>query len=185
MLHDCNAIQYALTLLESNEMIGAAYFSHENTRKLAYTLIDKNNFNGFNGLWNTCSLIKIDLLKRRQFRREVFIAEDQEWARWLLCSENKVIARIAGAGMDNSQNNNRKLRGRTKRLNEYVAVAYFANRDLLRFRHLGFIAYQVIKPIPRLQLKGLGLRERIFNLILLYHLLRCHFVRPKYKSRYF
>jgi hypothetical protein len=122
-------------------------------------------------------LIKTDLLRQRGFRREVFAAEDQEWARWLLYCEHKVTARISGAGMDNTRNvhfNNRK------RLNGSVAIAYFANRNLLGVRNLARVAYQVVKPTLRL-----SLTERLFNLTLLFRLGACYLVHPKYKSKYF
>ncbi len=76
-------ISYALNLLKSNDEIGAAYFCNKNDCELQYELLDKNNFDGFDGLWNTCSIIKMKYLKRRKFREEVFAAEDQEWANWL------------------------------------------------------------------------------------------------------
>jgi len=173
------AIAFALGILNSDEKIGAAYFDNEESGALRYTFIDKDNFNGFNGLWNTCSLVKVELLKRRTFRPEVFAAEDQEWARWLLYCENKVVARISGAGMDNSQNSNLREHSLRKRINEYVAIAYYANRDLLGLRNLVRVAYGVVKPVRRPP------GERLFNLIVLFRLLMCYFVKPKYKSRYF
>jgi glycosyltransferase involved in cell wall biosynthesis len=181
-LQNCNAIKYALTLLTSDDVVGAAYFSNESSKKIECTLIDRTNFNGFNGLWNTCALIKMELLKRRNFRQEVFSAEDQEWASWLLYSQHKVIARINGAGMDNTKNNNRKAwRSRSrKRLNEYVAIAYFVNRRLLSVFNLFRIGGRVIT--PSLQV---SLRERAFNLVLLLRLLACYFIKPKYRSKYF
>ncbi|MGZ3607237.1 MAG: glycosyltransferase family A protein [Syntrophales bacterium] len=180
LLQNCNAIEYALNVLSLNETIGAAYFCLENTGELKYVLIDKNNFNGFNGLWNTCSIIKMDLLKRRSFRREVFAAEDQEWARWLFFCEEKAVARFSGSGMDNSGNRNLAKHSLKKRLNEYVAIAYFVNRDLLGWFNLARIAFRVIKPVL-----SLSLIDRFFNLSLFFRLFSCHFFKPKYKSRYF
>ena len=98
-LMNCEAINYALNILCSNEKIGATYFDYDFTGGFRYRHIDKNNFNGFNGLMNTCSLIRVSLLRRRRFRPEVFSAEDQEWARWLIYHEGKATACISGAGM--------------------------------------------------------------------------------------
>jgi glycosyltransferase involved in cell wall biosynthesis len=180
LLQNRDAIEYALNILTSNEMIGAAYFCFENSGELRYSLIDKNNFNGFNGLWNTCSIIKMDLLKRRNFRSEVFAAEDQEWAKWLFFCEEKSIARFSGAGLDTSENRNLVKHSLKKRLNEYVAIAYFVNKDLLGWFNLIHIAFKVVKPdFP------IALRERLFNLLLFFRLLASCFVKPKYKSRYF
>lgn len=180
ILMDRRAIEYALNLLTTNALIGAAYFSTDNTGDLRYKLIDKMSFDGYNGLWNTCSLIKVNLLRQRQFRREVFTAEDQEWARWLLHCDNKKTACIDGAGMNNSRNGNATKYGRRKQTNEYIAIAYFANRRLLGIRNLSKIAYNVIKPTPRI-----SMANRLLNLNILFALIVCHFVEPKYKSKYF
>jgi glycosyltransferase involved in cell wall biosynthesis len=178
MLRRNNSINYALNLLMENDKLGGAYFSNENNGELTHVIIDRQNFNGFNGLWNTCSIIKASLLKRRNFREDVFSAEDQEWARWLLFSESKVIARVNGAGMDNSSNVRMWKYDRKKRKNEYVSIAYFTNRDLLKPRNLVRIGYRIVKPTT-------SFRERYFNVTLLGGLLGCFLRKPKYKSRYF
>jgi glycosyltransferase involved in cell wall biosynthesis len=178
LLRHSKAIEFALALFGSDTRIGAAYFCNENNGELRFEIIDRNNFNGWNGLWNTCSLIKVELLRRRRFRPEVFIAEDQEWARWLFYNTESVVARISGAGMDNGPN----PRGYPfrKRLNETVAIAYFANRELLTSKSLMRILRNVIK------LKGAASpKERFFNLVLLFCLLACYIKQPKYKSKYF
>jgi glycosyltransferase involved in cell wall biosynthesis len=180
LLLNCNAISYALNILRLNDAIGAAYFCFDNTEQLQHEIIDKNNFDGFNGLWNTCSIIRMNLLKRRNFRSEVFAAEDQEWARWLFFCEEKSVARISGVGLDTNGNRNLAQHSLKKRLNEYVAIAYFVNRDLLGCFNLARIAFRVVKPVP-----SLTLIDRLFNLTLFFRLLSCHFVKPKYKSRYF
>jgi glycosyltransferase involved in cell wall biosynthesis len=170
-LQNCDAIEYALRILKSSELVGAAYFSDEITDTLRHAMIDKYVFDGFNGLWNTCSLIKVDLLRRRNFRREVFTAEDQEWARWLFYCERKVTARIMGGGLSRQ-----KKYTSQKWLNEYVSIAYFANRSLLRLPNLARIIYKVVKPTLHI-----GPKERLFNLVLLFSLLACYIAVPKYK----
>jgi glycosyltransferase involved in cell wall biosynthesis len=181
LLSKRNAIEFALNLLDSDERIGAAYCDFDKTGELRYSLIDKNNFDGFNGLWNTCSLIKVAPLKHRGFLPEVFAAEDQEWARWLFHCENMAIARISGAGIKHNRFCNANKHPLKKRLNEYVAIAYFSNRDLLKWDNLFNVAFRVIKPIP----VRLDLIERYFNLLLFFRLLACRFGKPKCKSRYF
>jgi glycosyltransferase involved in cell wall biosynthesis len=181
LLPKSNAIEFALDLLGSNERISAAYFDNEASGELRYKLIDKFNFDGFNGLWNPCSIIRMSLLRRRAFSPEVFSAEDQEWAKWLFFSEDKATARISGAGMNNStMNSHLGKHWLIKRLNEHVAIAYFVNRKLLYWPNLVRVAFRIVKPAPRIEL-----RERIFNLMLLWRLLSCLFITPKYKSRYF
>lgn len=176
-----NGIEYALTLLSSTDAVGAAYFCTENTGNLRHSMIDKHIFDGFNGLWNTCSLIKVNLLRKRGFLPEVFSAEDQEWARWLLHNTDKKIARIAGAGIEIDHKYKYKVGkyGRRKAINEYVAIAYFVNRTLLSPSNI----YRIFcKTVER---TNTSVDERLFNLNLTWRLLACYFVKPRYKSRYF
>jgi glycosyltransferase involved in cell wall biosynthesis len=193
-LHCSNAINYALQLLTANPEIGAAYFCDGRIGDLKYTLIDKRNFDGFNGLWNTCSIIKMNLLVRRNFRSEVFIAEDQEWARWLFHCEGKSIAQISGGGIKYANTKSTKHLMQ-KNLNQYVAIAYFANRNLLGWLNLARIAYRVVKPKPvpsTLEMQIYNFRPapstlemQIYNLRLLCRLFVCHFLQPRCNSRYF
>jgi glycosyltransferase involved in cell wall biosynthesis len=172
-----DAIAFGLALLRSREEIGAVSFCHEKSEALDYTLIDKDNFDGFNGLWNTCALIRVSLLRRRGFRREVFAAEDQEWANWLFCCEDKKTARISGAGMVNGNPRKASIK---KRLNEYVAVAYFSNRKLLGITNICRVAYMAMKFDAQLQIE-----DRVFHVLLFFHLVACRVRPPRYRSRYF
>jgi glycosyltransferase involved in cell wall biosynthesis len=194
LLSNDRAIGFGIDVLQSDERIGAAYFdqskpssfssSHaEKSDALKCTFIDKHNFDGFNGLWNTCSLVKMALLKRRGFRPEVFTAEDQEWASWLFHFENKIVARISGAGMENSANPNSKY-GPWKTVNEYIAIAYFSNRALLGWFNIARVASRVVKPRPLLPMICVR-RSRFFYGLLFLRLVACHFVKPKSKSKYF
>src|SRR5262245_44993042 len=115
-----DAVKFALDILEAHGRIGAAYFVN-NFGPLQYTVVDESCFNGWNGLWSTCALIRVDLLRRRGFRPEVFTAEDQEWASWLF-SHGKATARISGAGNVNISPSGHYLK---KYRNEYVSIAYF------------------------------------------------------------
>lgn len=171
------ALEFGLNLLASDASIGAAYYSGEQTGNLDYVSIDKTSFNGFNGLWNTCALIKLELLERRKFRPDVFSAEDQEWAKWLFFEEGKSIARISGAGAINA--NPQKYSFRKSR-NEYVAVSYFVKRDLLRWQNICRIFMSAIKPTG-----GRQIRRRMSNVMLASRLAACHFAEPNAKSPYF
>jgi glycosyltransferase involved in cell wall biosynthesis len=170
-------LEVAVRLLESDEKVGAAYVSSDTTEPLRFEMIHPSNFTGFNGIFNTCSIVKTSLLRRRAFRRAVFTAEDQEWTRWLLFEEGKTVARLLGAGM---VNNNPRKNSIRKRLNEYVAVAYFANRDLLGWRNLCRIAGRIFFPG-----RWPALRERVFHAMLLGRLLACRFAAPRARSRYY
>jgi hypothetical protein len=182
VLSNDRAIEFGIDVLEGDERIGAAYFDQKSDA-LKCTFIDKHNFDGSNGLWNTCSLVKMALLKRRGFRPEVFTAEDQEWASWLFHCENKIVARISGAGMENSANPNSKY-GPWKTVNEYIAIAYFSNRALLGWFNIARVASRVVKPRPLLPMICVR-RSRFFYGLLFLRLVACHFVKPKPKSRYF
>lgn len=161
-LSNVNAIDYGIELLRSNDDIAAAYFLQAASDTFTFARINRDNFTGFNGAWNTCALYKTSFLKRRSFRPEVFSAEDQEWSKWLFCSEGKSIARISGAGM--SYNNPSKDRVR-KRLKEELAVAIYVKDEMLKLPYFARVTYRVIRPIS-------SLNERAFNMVLLYNLLR-------------
>jgi glycosyltransferase involved in cell wall biosynthesis len=172
-----DAVHFALNLLCADEKIGAVYFSEENVGDLRYELVDKSNFTGFNGLWNTCSLIRMEILRIRGFREDVFAAEDQEWASWLFCYEAKKTARILGGEVVN--NNPRKTSLR-KFSNDYVSVAYFSNRKLMGVRNICSLAFNVVRPRG-----GFRIKNRFLFLLLLCRIISCYFVKPKAKSRYY
>jgi glycosyltransferase involved in cell wall biosynthesis len=178
-LSDPGAIRYALDLLDRDETIGAAYFDNER-KPLTHQRIDRSNFNGFNGVWNTCALLRTDLVRSRPFRPEVFSAEDQEWSNWLVHTRALAVARISGAGMSNAANPNISDKLMLKQLNEHVAIAYYTNRKMLSLIGLAKIALHIVKPIPPFSLK-----TRIFYFLLLIRLVACRFAEPQPKSTYF
>jgi glycosyltransferase involved in cell wall biosynthesis len=45
-------------------------------------VVDRSSFNGSNGLWNACSLIRRKAWQDHPFPEEMPTAEDQAWARW-------------------------------------------------------------------------------------------------------
>lgn len=175
VLTNPDAVAYAISLLAQNDSIGAAYFCTEDEGSLAHILIDQTNFTGFNGVWNTCAVVKTALLKKRRFRPEVFSAEDQEWSAWLFKTEHKSVARISGGGMGYRNPRKHPMR---KRLNENIAVALYVKPEMLGLPYLARVIYRVFRPVS-------AWRERLFNARLLLSLVRCHFSQPKLKSRYF
>lgn len=176
-LENRTAVEHAIALLDSDERIGAASFCGDKEGVLRHEVIDKSNFDGFNGLSNTCSMIRMSLLRKRAFRPEVFTAEDQEWARWWIIQEHGSIARFSGAGWEYANPRGFPLR---KRMNEYVSVAYFTNRRLLGWRNIAGVAIEALTPGLRLRP-----RERLYRLWLAARLIRCHFAKPAAASRYF
>lgn len=177
-LENRSALGYAIDLMESDNSIGAAYFIEHHTSELRHDLIDKYNFDGTNGLFNTCSVIRTSLVKERRFRPEVFAAEDQEWASWLFTERSMRIARISGGGLINR--NPRRFSYR-KRLNDYLGVACFSNRKLLSLRHLSRVAMSILVPPGNI----FGIKDRFFMAVLLVKLIACRFGRINQRSRYF
>lgn len=176
-LENPDAVAYALELLRAEPAFGAAYFLAGECGELRHERITRATFDGFNGIWNTCALVRMSLWRTRPFRAEVFIAEDQEWSRWLLEEQGGTIARISGGGMRCA---NPRLDSPVKRLNEYVAVAWFANRQLLTWGNIGRQLWLALR-------LGTSGREygRRFYLRLAIRLAACHVRPPKYQSRYY
>jgi glycosyltransferase involved in cell wall biosynthesis len=172
-----NALLYGLNTFRLDKRIGAVYYTEEATPTLNTCFVNKTNFDGRNGLWNTCSLIDMALLRIRNFRRDVFAAEDQEWARWLFDTRNGVTARVSGAKLIN---HNIRARSWVKQRNDYVSIAYFSYPTLLKCRYILRIAFNVIRLKHQI-----SIAERFSNLILCLRLVSCRFVKPKTHSRYF
>lgn len=177
--HTCigagDATRYALRLLRDRPNLAAAYFCNDAVPVPRHTIIDASNFDGFNGLWNNCALLRTALLKQRGFRREVLTAEDQEWAAWLFSERKMTIARIAGGRIVDGNPRRYSMR---KRLNEYASIAYYANRRLLSAEHLARVAFCIVKPAVRRT-------DRVFYLRLFFRLLACRFGAPTASSRYY
>ena len=168
-LRSPDAMSYGLSALAADPLLGAAYFT-EDFGPLHHLLIGRDNFDGFNGLWNTCALIRTELVRQRPFRAEVFAAEDQEWASWLMEDEGKLIARVSGAGMSNSANPHAARNKWRKRRNEYIAVAWFVRPSLRSLRNIAALAYQSASPFRR---RGFGERLHLAELAARMVALRC------------
>jgi glycosyltransferase involved in cell wall biosynthesis len=173
MLLHASALQYALEQLRGNARLGAAYFCTEDGIRPQGSEIDRRNFTGFNGVWNTSALFRTELLRRRAFRPEVFSAEDQEWSRWLLESTEFTILRISGSGFKYSNPLGYPLR---KRLDEHEAIAVFTVPSMLSPAYLLRVGYRVVRPVS-------PLRERWFNLQLLARLARRAWSLPSPSAR--
>jgi glycosyltransferase involved in cell wall biosynthesis len=160
-LENDRALEYAMALLDENEEIAAAYFVQELGQNMRFERIDRSNFSGFNGAWNTCAVYKTHLLKKRFFRPEVFSAEDQEWSNWAINNENMCIAKIIGAGMSYKNPSGNSV---SKSLNERLAVAIYVRNEMLGFRYLLRTLYRAMRPRS-------SVKERIINVALLYSLI--------------
>lgn len=153
-----DAMEYALRLLAEDEHLGAAYFCDEFPGSLGNFQVDDRNFNGFNGIWNNCAVIKTALLQTRRFRPEVFSAEDQEWSKWLVEERKLAIACISGA---RTRNNNPLRFCRKKRMKEYLAIAFFVDSGLRRWSNIARIGLGALLPTRRI-----AMADRYFRLCL-------------------
>jgi glycosyltransferase involved in cell wall biosynthesis len=170
------AIAYGIELLRKEAGLGGVYFSDDQPGPLRHERIDRTSFNGFNGLWNTCSLVRMSLLRERPFREEVFSAEDQEWSSWLINEHGGHLARITGGERHCDNPHTKKP---LKFLNEYVSIAFFANRRLMSWSNIAQQIWLAAGP-ARARARG-----RRFYLQLAWRLTMCHFRQPRYQSKYF
>lgn len=145
----------------------------------------RRNFNGHNGLSNSCAMIPTDLAKLRPFREEVFASEDQEWTAWYLNENESSILRLKAKNlvysnpnfvadtMDPSYNP-------TKRLNEIIAVAYYVNRRNLRpdkiISRVARGCFAIMRQRPR---------RAFFHWSVAFELTKANFYEPRRKSKYF
>lgn len=91
---------------------------------VAHDKIDKNSFDGRNGLANSCAMIPRKLLLQRGFREDVFSAEDQEWAAWFIREHKGSVLRLTSP-LCSYENPHLNIQ---KKVNEDLAIARFVNR---------------------------------------------------------
>jgi glycosyltransferase involved in cell wall biosynthesis len=171
------AVEYGLGLLLGTPTIGAVYFDSTDAGELRHELITSESFDGFNGVWNTCAMHRTALLRERPFRPDVFSAEDQEWSAWWLNEQRGSIARVSGAGQRCA---NLRHDSPAKRLNEYVSVAWFSHRRLLRWDNILRQLWLGLQPGRKGRVYG-----RRFYLRLAARLVACRVRPPLYASRYY
>ncbi len=92
--------------------------------------VDRTNFDGRNGLSNSCAFLPTSEVLRRPFREDVFSAEDQEWTADFLRRTGGTVLRIGVDSLkyDNPNENELKL------INEEISIAYFTCREKLGLR---------------------------------------------------
>lgn len=171
------ALEYAIKLLKHDDRVGAAYFSDENPPTLEHVLIDRHKFTGFNGIWNTASLLRTALVRSRPFRPEVFTCEDSEWSRWLLENKELLIARVNGAG---KQDLNPRQLSMRKLTNERLAIAFFVKPEMMRWHRIIRVGLGAFKPCL-----GRSLFWRAVLLITFFRLTLARFIEPSPSSRYY
>lgn len=143
--------------------------------------ITRRNFDGRNGLGNTCGLIPTERVLSRPFRDEVFSAEDQEWTKAYLQTVSKPLLRIETQDLRylNPQHGAKNW-SETKLLNEELAIGHFVNRRLIYpDRILARICRGVLATLR-------GRRDRArMHFGIAKAMISANFVAPKRQSKYF
>lgn len=174
LLEQPDLIERAFQAVSQHGAIGF-YLFQDTHQDFQVKPIDRASFDGYNGYANACGCLPLAWLTRRNFREEVFSAEDQDWAAWAF-SQGASILRIGSRHV-------RYLNTRVnlqKKLNEEVAIAYFIKPDRLGMPNIFFwlarAAYSMVK---------LDLEKVRFKLAVAIELFRARSVPPTRSSRYF
>lgn len=91
--------------------------------------VDKNTFDGYNGLWNTCSMIRKSAWDNHPFDETAWTAEDQLWALWHFQQGGWKTIRLACTGAIDLN----PRRSKWKAVREHVAIASRCRRDYYRW----------------------------------------------------
>lgn len=135
------ALCKAIDILDAHPQIGGVCLSSHDHGEVQPYFVTAETFNGWNGLWNSCSIYRSSLLRERPFNPEVYSAEDQEWSKWLLHSKGMQLAHLSGASM---QNHNPRQLSIAKRVREWECVAYFVCSRYLSCDFIKSRFYKVI-----------------------------------------
>jgi cellulose synthase/poly-beta-1,6-N-acetylglucosamine synthase-like glycosyltransferase len=93
-------------------------------------VIDRDTFDGYNGLWNNCSLFLKSDWAVHPFDETMWAAEDQEWAMWHFRNGGRKTARLEETGtMDLNPR-----RSQWKAARDHVAVASQCYPDYYKWR---------------------------------------------------
>jgi glycosyltransferase involved in cell wall biosynthesis len=86
--------------------------------------IDLQSYNGWNGLWNTCALIRRAKWIERPFNESLWAAEDQEWAYWWFQNNNELgVLRFENLDVYNM---NPKKYSTWKRCSDFVSISIYS-----------------------------------------------------------
>lgn len=150
-----------------------SYEDPERGRSVQVTRAD--TFHGYNGLSNSCSLIRRECWERHSFDPAMPAAEDQEWAYWFFQNTARPTVRIINAGVL-YLNPNYSLK---KVARDYVIIA---TRLLPRLR-----SWRTICGLFRTSIRAAirGHRERARrDFTVAFEVLKSRFFLPRYASRY-
>jgi glycosyltransferase involved in cell wall biosynthesis len=95
--------------------------------------IGLEQFDGYNGLWNTCSLVRRSAWQAHPFPLDVWTAEDQAWAAWHFHNRPKSVT-LRLEGLDVEYLN--PYQSQWKGVSEFVSIATHAFPKVVRWRNL-------------------------------------------------
>lgn len=140
------------------------------------TTIYSDNFDGYNGLWNSCSLIKFKYWRKHNFDLTLPAAEDQEWAVWHYKHSQVPTVCIRNAGvlyLNPYQNSRKEIRDR-------VVIASRIFPKLRSSRSIFLLFVEAL--IAALQGK---LAQSAKHIRMATYLTYSHFKEPQFASKYF
>jgi glycosyltransferase involved in cell wall biosynthesis len=140
------------------------------------TVISKDIFDGGNGLWNSCSMIKRASWLEHPFDVTMPTAEDQEWAYWHYKNTHSATVCIRNAGVLNMN----PFSSDEKSIRERIAVATRLQPSLRSCRAIFGLCFDAVTFLSRFNFRGCRKALRMA-----YRLLLSRFVNIKYESRYF
>jgi glycosyltransferase involved in cell wall biosynthesis len=128
ILSDPMIASYMIHPLEEDENVIASYVVPSDEREpsldVVSSRISRLNFNGWNGLWNTCALIRRSRWLDRNFSEFLWAAEDQEWAAWWFSANPELtVVRYEGLSV---ANRNPKMLFAWKLCSDYVSIATYS-----------------------------------------------------------
>lgn len=163
-LQNSRSAKEAIDAMVTNQQIAAVAFSSSTVGDIYFKETNQDNFDGWNGAWNTASIYRTELLKNRNFREDVKSAEDQEWSKWAIHEKSKIIWHAEGC---NAVNLNPKKGSLLKTLSEWESVSKYTYP---KYINTAFIAHKIYSAFSLLR-KG-KLYDFIIELGIAYILLR-------------
>ena len=187
------ALKKSLTLMnEYKDCIGITLSNKSFCKDGESTaIIDKNNFDGYNGIWNSSGLYRTELLKIRKFREDLPTCEDAEWSSYFLKNKNnlftkKINPKIIHFFNAETYNKNPNCNNQTKRINEHISIAYYSNKKLLSLNSVLLHIKQIISQLIKLRFFTQEERSNLaFNFFVIPRLIKARFKKPIFESRYF
>jgi len=144
-----DSLLFGINEMEKNQGICGITFSDERFGVLSTETITKETFDGWNGIWNTASLYRTELLQKKQFLEKMPISEDQEWSGFFL-RQGFVVLHVKGC--ERKYNNKNYFQAR--KLLEWKAISFYVERKYLSINFLVKIVLEIFKNIRSMNSYG-------------------------------